>query len=160
MALMSHVLKSDRNCPRSYLAPGMKQLSKFFAKLLDQLKPLRRSLHYFTLRLKDLPPVPFGEDTHYLAHAPARSAQNLQPVDARNQKRDTIVTYHSNAFGKALKGSKFESRNVKTLELFGGVGHGNDSSRDAASRVQAASALTAVPSGLLPIHFPHPISET
>src|SRR5712692_4926902 len=102
-------------------------LSQYFrdvvTKLLQYRQPLCGSFQDLRLRLKDWPPFPFREYSHYFAHAPASRPQALHAVHARDQQRHTTIAHQANALGIAFEGLKFESRKVETLQLFGGIGH-------------------------------------
>ena len=59
------------------------------------------------------------------AHAPAHVSQDLQPFGPGHQKRDAVISQHTDGLGKAIESLQVESGSVKLLELFGWIRHQN-----------------------------------
>lgn len=76
-------------------------------------------LYNFGFRLKDFPPLDFGQHANDFAHAPAGSTHDLQAVNTRNEQRNAAIADDAHAFGKTLESLELESRHVNPLELFG-----------------------------------------
>ena len=100
---------------------GMEQFHQILTKRSQRFESFGSSLHDFCLRLKDLPSFPFRQYAHDFAHAPTRSAQDLQAVHTGYEQSNAIVTHYADALGIAVEGLEFETSQVDALELFGGI---------------------------------------
>jgi hypothetical protein len=101
----------------------MKQFPKLVAKPPQRSQSLPRSLDHFVLGLKYFPSAAFREHAHHFAHAPPRRSKDLQSIHPWHQERYAAVASHANTLRITLKCLEFKSRQINSLELFGGVSH-------------------------------------
>jgi hypothetical protein len=96
---------------------------KVCAKAAKCFESLRRGVDGLLLGLEDLAAFFLSQNSDRFSQTPTGRAQHLKSTHGGHKQSDAIVTYYPYALGKAIKCLEFESGEINTLKLFGGIRH-------------------------------------